>query len=150
MYKDQADQFAEDVREMMKHFNLPYLEITIHNEGDDDVRSPLKQISAKTEALINALLGDVMFAGMEEGSFLLNHFENQIEDLLSFSSYLRLKHEKQKLQGVVKDQLKQYMNNKKSEEIPIPKVFAKALEEIMEKHKKPFKPKRDSRGRTKE
>ena len=145
MYKDQADQFAEDIREMMKHFNLPYLEITIHNEGDDDVRSPLKQISAKTEALINALLGDVMFAGMEEGSFLLNHFENQVEDLLSFSSYLRLKHEKQKLQGVVKDQLKQYMNNKKSEEIPIPKVFAKALEEIMEKHKKPFKPKRDSK-----
>ena len=94
MYKDFSEQFADDIRKMMEHFKLPYIEITLHNEHDEDSpTSPLNEISNKMEALVNALLGDVMFAGMEEGSFLLNHFENQIEDLLSLSSYLRLKHE---------------------------------------------------------
>ena len=135
MYKDFSEQFADDIRKMMEHFKLPYIEITLHNEHDEDrPTSPLNEISNKMEALVNALLGYVMFAGMEEGSFLLNHFENQIEDLLSLSSYLRLKHEKEKLQNLSKKQIDKIIDKQKEKEIPIPIAFAKALEEIMNKH----------------
>ena len=116
----------------MIHFNLPYIEITVHNESEaDKPTSPLTHISHKIEALVNALLGDVMFAGMEEGSFMLNHFENQIEDLMTFSSYLRMKHEKDKLEKVTRDKLKELLEERKHNEVPLPSVFSEALDEIL-------------------
>lgn len=137
MFKDSSEEFADDVRKMMIHFNLPYIEITVHNESEaDKPTSPLTHISHKIEALVNALLGDVMFAGMEEGSFMLNHFENQIEDLMTFSSYLRMKHEKDKLEKVTRDKLKELLEERKRNEVPLPSVFSEALDEILAKHKK--------------
>ena len=135
--QDYPEEFAKDVRNMMQHFNLPYIEVNTHNENDEVVNSPLKTVSYKIEALINALLGDIMFAGMEEGSFLLNHLENQIEDLLQFSSYLRLRHEKGKLDvRLKKEVLKNISNKRKSEEEnPVPKVFTEALADILAKSK---------------
>ena len=31
MYKEFSEEFADDIRNMMKHFGLPYIEIKIYN-----------------------------------------------------------------------------------------------------------------------
>ena len=138
MYKEFSEEFADDIRNMMKHFGLPYIEIKIYNESpEDELRSPVKHISLKMEALVNALLGDMMFAGMDEAGYILNHFVNQIDDLMTFSSYLRMKHEKLRLNNVLKAKLTEVMEQYKHSKVsPIPKVFEDALKDIQVKNKK--------------
>tara|TARA_R110000824_G_scaffold364581_1_gene552959 strand:+ start:100 stop:525 length:426 start_codon:yes stop_codon:yes gene_type:complete len=137
MNKHNAEEFARDIKEMMKEYGLPYVEITIYNENlKDESRSPLKHVSLKMESLINALLGDMMFAGMEEAGFIINQLENQVGDLLTLSAYLRLKHERNKLNNVLKGKIENVMKQKNAVSVPIPEVFREVLKEIAEKDKK--------------
>ena len=138
MNKYNPEEFANDIKNMMKEYGLPYIDIKIYNESANDnskdsskLKSPLKNVSLKIEALVNALLGDMMFAGMEEAGFLINQLENQIGDLLTLSAYLRLKHDKNKITNVIKDKIENVMKQRKAESIPIPKAFSEALKEIL-------------------
>ena len=137
MNKHNAEEFAREIKEVMKEYGLPYVEITIYNESPEDKsRSPLKHVSLKMEALVNALLGDMMFAGMEEAGFIINQLENQVGDLLTLSAYLRLKHERMKLNKVLKSKIENVNKQKKAVSVPIPEVFREVLKEIAEKDKK--------------
>ena len=77
-----------------------------------------------------------MFAGMEEAGFIINQLENQVGDLLTLSAYLRLKHERMKLNKVLKSKIENVMKQKKAVSVPIPEVFREVLKEIAEKDKK--------------
>ena len=137
MNNHNAEEFAREIKEVMKEYGLPYVEITIYNESPEDKsRSPLKHVSLKMEALVNALLGDMMFAGMEEAGFIINQLENQVGDLLTLSAYLRLKHERMKLNKVLKSKIENVMKQKKAVSVPKQEVFREVLKEIAEKDKK--------------
>ena len=109
----------------MREFDLPYVEIELKNE---DFESPLLNVSHKLEAAINSIIADIFLAKMEEGVYLLGSLELDVDNLLTLSSYLRLKHEKNKISKF----LDKLTVKKKSKRTPIPKIFEEAFDNELE------------------
>ena len=76
-----AEHFAGQIREMMENFDLPYLKITVEDISVPyaDSKTPLTVLSAKIEALVNALLWDAMSANMSEAGFILSQLEDHVD-----------------------------------------------------------------------
>ena len=110
----------------MREFELLYVEIELKNE---DFESPLLNVSHKLEAAINSIIADIFLAKMEEGVYLLGSLELDVDNLLTLSSYLRLKHERTKISQF----LDKMTPKKKSKQTPIPKIFEEAFDTEREK-----------------
>ena len=133
MDNDSPEEFADAIRDLMDHFNLPYVKISIYNEQEDGpISISLKYVSLKIEALINALLSDIMLAHMNEAGYLLNQLENQVDSLLAFSAYLRLQNEKSRLDFTLSDKMEEAKSEKRNaaQATPIPKIFSDILKNI--------------------
>ena len=118
-------EYLEELRQLMSDFNLPFITINIHNKEKHD--APLLIICGKIEAVINSILADIFFARMDEGGYLLGSLESNLDSLLTLSSYLRLKHEKNKLSKVLNK-----IKDTKEEPIPVPKVFEQEFRKAWE------------------
>lgn len=118
-------EYLEELRQLMSDFNLPFITINIHNKEKHD--APLLIICGKIEAVINSILADIFFARMDEGGYLLGSLESNLDSLLTLSSYLRLKHEKNKLSKVLNK-----LKDNKEEPIPVPKVFEQEFRKAWE------------------
>ena len=137
-----AEQFAGKIREMMENFDLPYLKITVEDISVPytDSKTPLTVLSAKMEALVNALLWDAMSANMSEAGFLLSQLEDHVDSLISLSAYLRLEHDTRESGETKKENplspVMPYRKAKKKkppEPEPIPQIFSDTLKEIQDK-----------------
>ena len=89
-----AEDFAENIRNMMETHDLPHINISVENLKTPDIESktPLTVLSAKIEAVVNILVWDYS-AGMLEAGFLLKQLEDQVESLMDLGSYLRLRYD---------------------------------------------------------
>ena len=138
-----AENFAGQIREMMENFDLPYLKITVEDISVPyaDSKTPLTVLSAKIEALVNALLWDAMSANMSEAGFILSQLEDHVDSLISLSAYLRLEHD---IREHGEEESKEnplapimpYRKAKKKKPPkpePIPQIFSDTLKEIQDK-----------------
>jgi len=128
-YKDTEEEgipkeYIEELRQLMSDYNLPFITIQAHNKESQD--TPLLIICGKIEALVNSVLSDIFFARMKEGGYLLASLEGNLDNLLSLSSYLRLKHEKGKLSKVL---------SKIQDITPVPKIFDEEFKKAWENNK---------------
>ena len=124
-YQNIPEEYILELRHLMREFDLPYIEINVKNE---DFKSPLLNVSHKMEAAINSIIADIFLAKMEEGVYLLGSLELDVDNLLTLSSYLRLKHEKNKISKF----LDKLTVKKKSKRTPIPKIFEEAFDNELE------------------
>ena len=125
-FQNIPEEYILEVRQLMREFDLPYVEIELKNE---DFESPLLNVSHKLEAAINSIIADIFLAKMEEGVYLLGSLELDVDNLLTLSSYLRLKHERTKISQF----LDKMTPKKKSKQTPIPKIFEEAFDTEREK-----------------
>jgi len=127
---DIPQEYIDELRALLKDYNLPYIVIQINNE---DGHSPLSTIAGKVEAAVNSILGDIFFARMDEGGYLLSSLEGQLDDLITLSAVLRLKHEQSRAGDALSDILKKFIEGKKKsinkKLTPIPKVFTDAFKD---------------------
>ena len=134
-----AEHFAGQIRDMMEKFDLPYLKITVEDISVPyaDSKTPLTVLSAKMEALVNALLWDAMSANMSEAGFILSQLEEHVDSLISLSAYLRLEHDIRENGG--ENPLSPTMPYRKAKKKkppkpePIPQIFSDTLKEIQDK-----------------
>ena len=124
-FQNIPEEYILELRQLMREFDLPYIEINVKNE---DFKSPLLNVSHKLEAAINSIIADIFLAKMEEGVYLLGSLELDVDNLLTLSSYLRLKHEKNKISKF----LDKLTVKKKSKRTPIPKIFEEAFDNELE------------------
>tara|TARA_R110002020_G_C15933081_1_gene743981 strand:+ start:287 stop:685 length:399 start_codon:yes stop_codon:yes gene_type:complete len=124
-FQNIPEEYILELRQLMREFDLPYIEIELKNE---DFKSPLLNVSHKLEAAINSIIADIFLAKMEEGVYLLGSLELDVDNLLTLSSYLRLKHEKNKISKF----LDKLTDKKKSKRTPIPKIFEEAFDNELE------------------
>ena len=124
-FQNIPEEYILELRQLMREFDLPYIEINVKNE---DFKSPLLNVSHKLEAAINSIIADIFLAKMEEGVYLLGSLELDVDNLLTLSSYLRLKHEKNKISKFL-DKLTVKKNSKRT---PIPKIFEEAFDNELE------------------
>ncbi len=124
-FQNIPEEYILELRQLMREFDLPYIEINVKNE---DFKSPLLNVSHKMEAAINSIIADIFLAKMEEGVYLLGSLELDVDNLLTLSSYLRLKHEKNKISKF----LDKLTVKKKSKRTPIPKIFEEAFDNELE------------------
>jgi len=110
----------------MREFNLPYIEINIKNK---DEGFPLINTVSKIEAVVNSILGDIFLAKMEEGCLLLSSLEEHLDNLLTLSAVLRVKHEKNKVQTIVNKIL---VEDRKRTRTPVPRIFEDAFDKDWE------------------
>ena len=124
-FQNIPEEYILELRQLMREFDLPYIEINVKNE---DFKSQLLNVSHKMEAAINSIIADIFLAKMEEGVYLLGSLELDVDNLLTLSSYLRLKHEKNKISKF----LDKLTVKKKSKRTPIPKIFEEAFDNELE------------------
>tara|TARA_Y100000593_G_scaffold95083_1_gene199334 strand:+ start:4042 stop:4464 length:423 start_codon:yes stop_codon:yes gene_type:complete len=135
---DIPQEYIDELRSLLKDYNLPYIVIEVNNESGD---SPLNTIAGKVEAAVNGILGDIFFARMDEGGYLLSSLEGQLDDLITLSAVLRLKHEQSRAGGILpSDLLKKFIEQKKKNinkrVTPIPKAFTDAFKNEQNKKDK--------------
>jgi|ETNvirnome_6_100_1030635.scaffolds.fasta_scaffold18097_2 hypothetical protein len=125
-FQNIPEEYILELRQLMRESDLPYVEIEIKNEN---LKSPLTKITTKIEAVINSVIADILLAKMEEGIYLLNALELNVDNLFVLASYLRLKHEENKISKF----LNKVMQNKENKQTPIPKIFEDAFDNELEK-----------------
>ena len=125
-FQNIPEEYILELRQLMRESDLPYVEIEIKNEN---LKSPLTKITTKIEAVINSVIADILLAKMEEGIYLLNALELNVDNLFVLASYLRLKHEENKISKF----LNKEMQNKENKQTPIPKIFEDAFDNELEK-----------------
>ena len=123
-------EYLEELRQLLSDFNLPFITINLHKTASHD--APLLSLTSKIEAVVNSLLSDIFFARMDEGGYLLGSLENSLDSLLTLSSYLRLKHEKNKLSKV----LNKIKDNKEEPTTPVPSVFIEEFTKAWKRKRK--------------
>lgn len=121
--QDIPEKYLMELRKLMKEFNLPYIEININNKTDG---FPLINTVNKMEAVVNSILGDIFLAKMGEGCYLLGSLEEHLDNLLTLSAVLRMKHEKTKFHTIINKIL---VEDRKRKRTPIPKIFEDAFDD---------------------
>lgn len=125
-FQDIPEKYLVELRKLMKEFNLPYIEINIKNK---DEGFPLINTVSKIEAVVNSILGDIFLAKMEEGCLLLSSLEEHLDNLLTLSAVLRVKHEKTKVQTIINKIL---VEDRKKTRTPVPRIFEEAFDKDWE------------------
>jgi hypothetical protein len=125
-FQDIPEKYLIELRKLMREFNLPYIEINIKNK---DEGFPLINTVSKIEAVVNSILGDIFLAKMGEGCYLLGSLEEHLDNLLTLSAVLRVKHEKTKLHTIINKIL---VEDRKRARTPIPKIFEDAFNKDLE------------------
>jgi len=136
-----AEDFAENIRNMMETHDLPHINISVENLKTPDIESktPLTVLSAKIEAVVNILVWDYS-AGMLEAGFLLKQLEDQVESLMDLGSYLRLRYDggtskkgranKPGTEGVGNKPEVDESEGDKDVQEPLPQIFSDILKEL--------------------
>lgn len=124
--QDIPEKYLIELRKLMREFNLPYIEITIKNKEEG---FPLINTVSKMEAVVNSILGDIFLAKMGEGCYLLGSLEEHLDNLLTLSGVLRIKHEKTKLHTIINKIL---VEDKKRTRTPVPRIFEEAFDKDWE------------------
>ena len=125
-FQDIPEKYLVELRKLMKEFNLPYIEINIKTK---DEGFPLINTVSKIEAVVNSILGDIFLAKMEEGCLLLSSLEEHLDNLLTLSAVLRVKHEKTKVQTIINKIL---VEDRKKTRTPVPRIFEEAFDKDWE------------------
>ena len=125
-FQDIPDKYLVELRNLLKQRNSPYVEINIINRDQDSL---IVNTATKVEAVINSILGDIFLAKMGEGCYLLNSLEEHLDNLLTLSGVLRIKHEKTKLHTIINKIL---VEDRRKRRTPVPKIFEEAFDKDWE------------------
>ena len=116
---------------IMKKYELPYVEVTIHGDYMDRNTSPIGKLSDTFEILINTLLGDIIVTASLDAGNMLNFLQTQLESTMQLSNLIMNDPKRvEDLHKRMRDLLKEHEKHTKEEpRTPIPSVFEDAFKD---------------------